>query len=851
MARKARSGAPRVTIIQFVGALVGFVLLSTLGGVLVAGLLLPVATVAGNTTKTGVALFDELDPELEQLDRLPQQSNIYANDGTTLIATFYTQNRVVVPLEKISPWIQTAVVDIEDRRFWDHNGVDGQGLIRALYTNATSGDSQGASTLTQQLIKNTLLANAEAKDDYEAIKAATEVSIARKLREAKLALTLEGRMNEKYGKDCSSPDPAVSCGKEKILEGYLNIAQFGRSVYGVEAASQFYFGKPAAEVNALEAATMAGITQNPYKWDPSRDMGSTKIRRDTVLGVMRDVGDISKSEYDQYVATPLASYLTLVAPKYSCVAAEDADIFCDYVTKVITGLTFDVKNSKGETEQIGGSELLYTGGLNIITTLNIDDQRVANKILRKKLKPVNKYGFANALVSVDPRNGHILTMAQGRKFAPGSTEKGTTAINYSTDRSFGGSRGFSPGSLFKPIVLATWLDQGHYLSEAVSGAIRAWPPDTWKASCLPPGYFNGSGIWKPGNTGNTGANQQTALSATAHSINTSFAAMTSRLDLCAIRDMAVQLGFKRADNADIEVVPSMSLGTQNASPLTMAGVASVFANDGVRCEPVALISITGRDGHEYAVPPELCRQVLDVKIAHAVEYAMTQVMEVGTGKYVQLKGRRSAGKSGTAQNNTHTWFLGFVPQRVTVTWLGHPDKNRPQQNVKIGGKTYSYVYGATISGPTWNEYMTKVLKGQKVLPLPTSPPPGVGSIQIVAPNVLGRSATKAKNMINDAGLKYAVDSVRIYTLDVPYGKVAYQSVPEGTSMGPGQTLKIALARDKLPSWFTTWPPGKNPCKKPSDWWGGSWPPAEFTTNPPIGWDYSPCLAPPPSPSPGP
>ena len=327
--------------------------------------------------------------------------------------------------------------------------------------------------------------------------------------------------------------------------------------------------------------------------------------------------------------------------------------------------------------------------------------------------------------------------------------------------------------------------------------------------------------------------------------------MIAKLDLCGVAKTAEDLGFTRADGAEIEAVPSMVLGVNNASPLTMAVVAATIANDGVRCEPLSLISMTGRDGTEYEVPPQLCRQTIEADVARGVSYAMTRVMENGSGTRLQLDGRRSAGKTGTAQENTHTWFMGFVPQLATVTWLGHPDRDVPQQNIKLNGTSYRYVFGSTISGPTWQAYMNKVLKGQKVLSLPSSVPSSLGNVQIVVPDVRGMDVTEAKNAINDAGLRWAVDSVKVFTTDVPPDHVVLQSHAPDTVLGPSATVSIALARNSLPSWWTSWPGSWSPCSAPSDYWGDVWPPPEFSSSPPAGWDYSPCLAPPPSPSPSP
>lgn len=828
--RARRDG--RVTVVQLASALMMFVAFSIIGGFLIAGLALPAATVAGEAAEGSTELFEELPQQLQRA-QLPQQSNIYARDGETLLATFYFQNRVVVPLEKISPWMQKAVVAVEDRRFWEHNGVDGQGILRAAYENVTTDDTPGASTLTQQLVKNTLLQNAEATGDREAIEAATEVSLARKIREWRLALAFEENVNRVHGNVCTET-PEVDCGKEQVLEQYLNIAQFGSNLYGVESAAQFYFSKSAAELTAIEAATIAGITQNPSKWDPVRFPENNQIRRDQVLFTMFDQGLIERDEYDEYRNTPVEDTFNFNRPKVSCSAAEDAPFFCDYVTKVID--RHEVFNQ--DDMEWKGNDLLYRGGLDIVTTLDVDKQRAANEELRRTLPADDESGFAMALVGIDTPTGEILTMAQNREFDPAADEVGETSINYAVDRDYGGSRGFSPGSTFKPVILAEWLNSGRGLRHVVSGAIREWDP-IWQASCMDGGTISTGRPWKPGNVGNTGARQQTALSATAFSINTSYVAMSNQLDQCAIRDMAETLGFKRADGLPYEVVPSATLGTQNASPLTMASVMQTFANEGVHCEPRSILSITDADGNDIEVPEEDCRQVISSELAGGVTHAMKEVMTTGSGRTNQLSGRESAGKTGTSQKNAHTWFAGFTPELTSVVWLGHPDRDVPQQGIRLNGNYYSYVYGSTLALPTWKRYMDRALDGVPASRLPSASGTMLNGIQMPVPNVLGMKEREAQLEINDAGFRYNKAETAIYSSEYSPGEIVDQSPSPDSRVSAGSTVTYYVATNKRPGWWTNWPSGWDPLEPPDDWWGGSWPPSQWSTNPPNGWDPNP------------
>ena len=829
MAPSSRRPRTKVTFVQLVTALALFVALSIMGGFLVAGLALPAVTVAGSAASGSAELFEELPEELSSVS-LPQKSNIYDRTGKKLLATFYSQNRVIVPLEDISPWLQQAVVSIEDKRFWDHHGVDGEGILRAAYVNLTSSDSPGASTLTQQLVKNTLLQKAYLTEDDDAIAAATEVSLQRKVREWRLALAYEENVDREYGTDCTTDTAAVDCGKEQVLEQYLNIAQFGSNTYGAEAASQLYFSKSAADLNAIEAATIAGITQNPTKWDPLRFPDNAKNRRDTVLLTMYEQGAITEAEFDEYTSTPLEDTLNVSNPKFSCVAAQDAPFFCDYVTKVIR--RDEVFNQEGA--ELTGAELLSRGGLDVITTLDLDKQKAANEALQDALPADDPSGWAMALVSLDPATGQILAMAQSKTFDPSAEEEGSTAINYSVDRSWGGSRGFSPGSTFKPIILTEWLKEGHALKEIVNGAQQEYQPTSWKASCID--GLATYDTWKPGNVEGYFSYKQPVLDATANSVNTAYVNMANQLDLCGIRDTAEDLGFYRADSADFEIVPSIALGTQNASPLTMAQVAQVFANEGVRCDPIAILSVTDADGNDLDVPQQSCERVIDKEIADGVAYAMQEVIKRGSGKYVALAdGREAAGKTGTAQNNTHTWFMGYTPNLVATVWLGNPNEDEPGQNITLNGQWYDYLYGSSLAAPTWKAYMDSALADMPAVGFDDVSSDVLNGKPVSVPSVVGMSPEDAEAVASSAGFSLADSGTAVYSSQYAPGTIVSQSPSAYSKVIPGATIYYNVATDQLPSWYTKWPKGWDPEVAPDDWWGGSWPPAEFEYNPPNGW----------------
>ncbi len=575
MASRVRPRGRQINAYQLVALFLAFVLVSGVGGVLAAGLLVPLAAGANTATDTAVEVFDELPADLEP-GPLSEQSRIYAKDGTTRLATFYTENRIVVPLDQVSDAMKNAVIAIEDKRFWDHGGVDVEGLPRAVVNNITGGDTQGASTLTQQYVKNVLIEQAVRDDDTMALYEANEKSLGRKAREAKLAIALEKKMT-----------------KEEILQGYLNIAQFGRSVYGVETAARHYFNKSAIDLDYVEAATIAGITKAPSTYDPTTEPENAQKRRDIVLNQMYQQGFITREEYDTGRTRPIAETLSVQPLEAGCQASGGSAFFCDYVTKII--MSDPVFGETKEERQT----LLYRGGLDIYTTLDPAMQAAAEQHAAAAVPADDPSQIEDAIVTVEPGTGNILAMAQNRAFD--NTQEpapNTTAVNYSVDQAHGSSNGFSPGSTWKPFVLAEWLNEGHSLYENVSATKRTWTLSRdFHASCV---RF-GNEQWTPANSDGDGQGSMSVLKATYNSVNTAYTTMASKLDLCGVASTATAAGFQPSmleDGGEVKVRPSMILGTQNSSPLQMAAAYATFASGGTYCSPVAITKVLDSNGQE-------------------------------------------------------------------------------------------------------------------------------------------------------------------------------------------------------------------------------------------------------------
>lgn len=772
-------------MVQVIALMMAFVLVAGLGGVLSAGLLMPAVAATSGLTDTSVRLFDDLPSELEEV-ALSEKSFLLASDGTKL-AEFYAQNRIVVPIEQISQAMQDAVIAVEDKRFYEHGGVDPAGMMRALFQKASSGRNEGASTLTQQYIKNMLIQQALAGEDPQQIAQAiqdAQVSkgtegVARKLREAKMAISLEQQMT-----------------KTEILEGYLNIAQFGyEQIYGVEAAARHFFSVHASELNYLQAATIAGITQAPTDNDPVKNPEQAQERRDTVLRRMHDQKYITDEEYNAGIATPLADTLVISPADQTCMTANsvsNAGFFCDYVTKVILN-----NPAFGETRE-DRSRLLYRGGLTITTTLDRGLQAMADEEVKRTVPAGDPSGVGSAISVIQPGTGYILAMAQSSIYNTSKTPPpGQTAVNWNTDVAYGGATGFAPGSAFKPFTLAEWFKQGHALDEMVNGTERKRNENEFTAC----GAKGPNVEWNLGNS-DGGRGVMTVLDATRGSVNNAYADMAARLDLCNIMQTAADLGIHQAGHpprdGNFSAIPANVIGSESVAPMTMANAYAAFAAGGVVCDPIAIISIVDTDGKALDVPKANCRQALDPGVAAAVSFTLTHVWQ-GTGSKLGGIGRPAAGKTGTTSNNEHTWFVGYTPQMATAVWTGDPLGMVSHNGDIIGGVRYPHIYGATISGATWVRFMARAHEGREVAGFPAAPGNLVNGPKVQVPSVLGKSPDEARRILTEAGFNVKFDEYTRFDSRYPKGTVCIQTPGGGSRVAGGSIITLSVSAGPDPN----------------------------------------------------
>lgn len=677
-----------MTVRRFFTLILAFLIFCTAGGVVASGFLLPAVFGLNGAAKSLMPSLQAQGIDFDVTD-LPQQSRIYASDGKTVIATFYAQNRIVVPLNEVSDYMQKAVVAREDRRFFEHAGVDIQGVFRAfVQTYVKKGDTQGGSSLTQQYVKNVLMSEAEEDNDPIAVYHAQEETVARKMREMLIAVQME----KKYT-------------KAEILQGYLNIAQFGNGIYGVETAARRFFNKSAKDLNIVESATIAAITKNPTGYDPTANPEQSQEQRNIVLDLMYQQGYINAKERDEAKATPIASTLNVQSVAAGCQAAGDAAYFCDYVTKQILN-----SSEFGKTQE-DRDKLLKQGGLEIYSTMDVNANSDAMKAARATIPVEDPTGFEVTIAAIKPGTGEVLGFGINRTYDASQDSGGgtKTAINYAVDEADGGGWGFQVGSTWKPINLAAWMGAGKSINQSLRTST------SYSLSSFPD--YSGTGTWSVQNSGGGTTSPETPLQGLIRSHNTTQASMAQIIGLKQIANTAKVMGYHNSPEGQEDIFsansynPPMVIGTVQASPLTMANVYATIAVNGVACTPIALKKVVDKDGKQLKVPSANCHQAIEPGIAQTVAYAMNQgvVQSGGEAADTQLDGgRKTFAKTGT---NEDTYMLtgGFVPSVAAYVAVGNAESQVSFNNKTINGVYHGTWYGAYIATPAWKTFMNSYL----------------------------------------------------------------------------------------------------------------------------------------------
>ncbi|WP_289067782.1 transglycosylase domain-containing protein [uncultured Bifidobacterium sp.] len=685
-----------MTIRRALSLVLAYIVLCVTGGV-VASLLFVPAVFGANTVAKAVIPSLQVEGIDFDVTSLPQQSRMYASDGS-LIATFYSQNRVVVPIKDVSEYMQKAIVAREDRRFFEHSGVDVQGVMRAfIQTYVLKRDMQGGSSLTQQYVKNVLMVQAREDNDPIAEYHAQESTIARKLREMLIAVQMEKMYS-----------------KPEILQGYLNIAQFGsNNLYGVETAAQRYFNVHAKDLNLVQSATIAAITKNPAGLDPSipENQEDSENERNIVLKLMLDQGLIEQAEYDEAVNIPLVDTLNIQSVNQGCQSAGNAAFFCSYVTtKILNSEEF------GETEA-DRQKLLNEGGLDIYTTMDVNANNAAMQAANDTIPASDSSGLEVMIAAIKPGTGEVLGFGINRTYDAtdaAASDQTKTSMNYMVDQVDGGGWGVQVGSTWKPINMVAWMQQGRSINEGLRTS-TSYPLSNFNCN-----NYSFTGTWKVENSGGGTVNPETPLQGLIRSHNTTQASMASQIGLCAIADAAMALGYHNSPSSAMDVYSSnsfnapMTIGSVQASPLTMANVYATLGANGVACTPIAMTRVTDKNGDEIDVPQADCHQAIDPEVAQTTAYALNQgvVTAGGEAATTQLdNGRKTFAKTGTNEN-TYMLTAGFVPNVVSA-FVAVGDAQDPLNNTfdnkTINGVYRSEWFGMYIATPAWKQFMNTYL----------------------------------------------------------------------------------------------------------------------------------------------
>ncbi len=573
-------------------------------------------------------------------------STVYASDGKTVLAEFQLENREPVEIDQVSEYVLNGTVATEDERFYTHQGVDLYGSMRALVNNITGGALEGGSTITQQLVRNTILSEEM-----------NEISFKRKLREMFIAT----KMEEMYSKD-------------EILLMYLNTINYGSGSYGIQAAAERYFSKNASDLTLAEAATLVGIPQSPTYNNPIDHAENCLSRRNLVLDRMVSNGYITQEEADAAKAEQIV--LNATEPSTNGIVAYP--YFASYVRNQL--LNEDGKYDFSVAD-------IFEGGLNIITTLDVEYQEAAEAAAAKKVEQVGS-DFEVAMVAIDNENGFIKAMVGGKDFD-------NQQVNMATGE---GSSGRQCGSSFKVFT---------YLAALEAGIDPETMIDAGASMELP-------GANEVHNIDNHDYGTRSIASALAVSSNTAFVRLLMSVGVDKVKEMAQRLGLK----GTLQEVAGLTLGINSTTPLEMADAYATIANGGTYYEPQCIVSITDKDGNVIVdnSHPE-GERVLSEGVAYAAIQAMEGVVSAsgGTGYEARLSnGQPVAGKTGTTDDRKDHWFIGCTPSITAAFWLGQRADVYSQARAIPGYMTVTSAFA---------DFMNRILQGMPVEQFKEAPAP--------------------------------------------------------------------------------------------------------------------------------
>ncbi|MDQ1712625.1 MAG: penicillin-binding protein [Frankiaceae bacterium] len=739
---------------------------------------LATAATALALTATGCIRAIPVDPSV--LGGQAMTSSVYAADGSLLTTLHAEQDRRPLAFAEIPTVLVDAVVAAEDRRFYEHTGVDVRGIARAAVRNAESGStSEGGSTITQQLVKNTLVT--------------PERTYKRKVREAALAMGLERTLT-----------------KDQILERYLNTVYFGEGAYGAGAAARVYFGHAATTLSLAEAALLAGLIRSPARADPIRDAKAAKARRAQVLAAMVSTGAITAAQAAAAGAAPVPRVARRDDTRHAAAYA---------VQDAVSTLLADVR--LGDTAE-ARRNALFRGGLRIDLTIDPEQQAAAEESVRSLLSaPNDPYA---GLAAVKPGDGAITAMVGGRDFF------GTRDPYAKVNLARGGSTKRQAGSTFKVFALVAALKAGIKPEDTVEAGAQVTLP----CHCPKP--------WVVDNYEGSAFGRITVREATESSVNTAYARIVQRIGggdvdrgMNAVLDVAEALGVRGVDEKRLRrnTGPAVVLGAQEVDPVEMAAAYAALGANGVYAKPYLVASVRDAEGKVLLRNTPRRIQAVPAGVAATANDVLQGVVRSGTGVKAQ-QARPVAGKTGTSTGYADAWFVGYTPNFAAAVWVGVP-KGEVPMTPENGFRTV--IAGGTFPALIWGRFA-----GSALLRLPNtafvtpegaavsvrmdryqgcvanrwtpeawverrtfeggSEPKNVcadptGPAATVVPTLLGSDSAFAAEQLGHAG--FLVRTVKVYDLRYAPGAVVGQQPAAGATVAPGATVTLSVATaEKVP-----------------------------------------------------
>ncbi|MFD4461033.1 penicillin-binding protein [Nocardia sp. NPDC058480] len=755
-----------------------------LAAVLVAGLLFPLAGGFGFISNRAADAVDNVSAELVE-GTVPAVSTMVDANGSPL-AWLYEQRRFEVPSDRISNNMKLAIVSIEDKRFADHKGVDWQGTLRAFLTNTSSGEvQQGASTLDQQYVKNFNLL-VVAKTDAER-RAAIETTPARKLREIRMALTLDRELS-----------------KDEILTRYLNLVPFGNGSYGIQDAAQTYFGIDASQLNITQSAMLAGMVQSSSKLNPYTNVTGVTDRRNTVLDTLIQNIPHRAAEFSKAKAEPLG---VLPEPKglpRGCIAANDKGFFCDYALEYLT-------------EAGISREQIDKGGYLIKTTLDPVLQESVKRSVNEQADP-NLDNIAEVMSVIAPgQDSHaVLAMASSR----------TYGLNRDANETLLGQPysmvGDGAGSIFKLFTTAAAMEKGLGIAAQID------VPGTYAAKGM--GYSNSPGCpadsWCVKNAGNY-PGSMSVTDALATSPNTAFVKMIQDVGVEAAVDMAVRLGMRAyaepgtsghgktslADHIKNNNMGSFTLGPFAINPLELSNVAATLSSGGKWCPPSPIKEVLDRNGKAVPLTQQACEQVVDPGLANTLANAMSKDDVSGTAAGAARSVGWSApmsGKTGTTESHRSSAFVGFTNSLASSVYV-YGDSPTPGEICSFplrncGASNASGLFGGNEPARTWFNAIKPLMDRYPPAALPPLDDKYVrGANNSQVPDVAGKSQGEATSILSGAGFQVsAVTGAGSQAKGTVMG-----SSPNGSAI-PGSVVTIYISDGTVRVPAPTTPPPAAP-----------------------------------------